>query len=191
MVYTRNMLLRRICLAVLGCALTLGAADPPNRQPAGNVAPYYPTPIEVAKRMLAVGKLVPGKLHVDLGSGDGRLVILAAKNHGARSIGYELEPKLVQASRRQIEEMGLTHLAEIRQQDLFQADLSEVDLLTVYLLPRAMRRLEPILESDLKKGALVVSHDFEMPNWTPDDRIDCDQENEIDGLPHMLYVYQR
>ncbi len=177
-------------LLLLG-AFALTAADAPKKPAHGNVAPYYPTPLEVAKRMLEVGDLQPGELHVDLGSGDGRLVILAARNHGARSIGYELDPKLVASSRRQIEEMGLTELATIVQQDLFQADLTEVDLLTVYLLPRALGMLRPILERELKNGARVVSHDFEIPDWEPTDRVDCDMDNEIDGLPHMLYVYQR
>ena len=188
------MVLGRIGLALVAGALTLAAAEapkPPSPPVGGNVAPYYPTPIEVAKRMLEAGELEPGQLHIDLGSGDGRLVILAAKNHGASSIGYELDPKLVESSRRQIDEMGLTEQATIIQQDLFQADLTEVDLLTVYLLPRALKMLRPILEHDLKKGARVVSHDFEIPVWEPVDRIDCDMENEVDGLPHMLYVYQR
>ena len=187
------MVLGRICLALVTGALTLAAADTPKppSPPVGGNAPYYPTPLEVAKRMLEAGELEPGQLHIDLGSGDGRLVILAARNHGARSVGYELDPKLVESSRRQIEEMGLADLATIVQQDLFQADLTEVDLLTVYLLPRALKMLRPILERDLKDGARVVSHDFEIPVWEPVDRIDCDMENEVDGLPHMLYVYQR
>ena len=64
-------------------------------------------------------------------------------------------------------------------------------MLTVYLLPRALGILRPILERELKDGARVVSHDFEIPGWEPTDRVDCDMDNEIDGLPHMLYVYQR
>jgi len=185
------MVLRRAFLTLLLGAAALSAADPLRPPPGGNVAPYYPTPIEVAKRMLEVTELQPGELHMDLGSGDGRLVILAARNHQARSIGYELDPKLVLSSRRQIEEMGLSDLATIVEQDLFQADVSEVDVLTLYLLPRALGKLRPILERDLKKGARVVSHDFEVPDWEPVDRIDCDMENEVDGLPHMLYLYHR
>lgn len=155
------------------------------------MAPYYPTPIEVAKAMLEEGGLQPGQLHIDLGSGDGRLVILAARNYGARSVGYELDPKLVISSRRQIDEMGLAEQAKIIQQDLFQADLAEADLVTVYLLPRALKMLRPIFERELKKGAVVVSHDFEIPEWEPTRRVEHDEQNEIDGLPHTIYIYQR
>lgn len=188
------MALGRICLALVAGALTLAAAEtakPPQPTPGGNVAPYFPTPIEVAKRMLEAGDLQPGELFVDLGSGDGRLVILAAKNHGARAIGYELDPKLVDSSRRQIEEMGLAEQATILQQNLFQADLAEVDLLGVYLLPRALKMLRPILERELKEGARVVSHDFEIAGWEPSEQIDCELENDIDGRPHTVYLYQR
>ena len=180
-----------VCLLLTFGAAWSRAADPPKQPSQGNVAPYYPTPIEVAKSMLEAGDLQAGQLHVDLGSGDGRLVILAARNFGARSIGYELDSKLVDSSRRQIEEMGLSPQASIIQRDLFQADMTEVDLVTVYLLPRALKLLRPIFERDLKKGAVVVSHDFPMPEWEPAERIEHEEENEVDGLPHTIYVYRR
>jgi cyclopropane fatty-acyl-phospholipid synthase-like methyltransferase len=158
---------------------------------AKKVAPYYPTPISIVEAMLDAAKLQPDELLVDLGSGDGRIVLLAARDFGARAVGYELEDNLVKSSRRQIQEMRLEDKAEIRQQDLFTAELGDADVVTVYLLPRAMKTLEPILEKSLKKGARVISHDFTFPTWKPDETIQSDDAQELDGLPHTIYVYKR
>jgi cyclopropane fatty-acyl-phospholipid synthase-like methyltransferase len=158
---------------------------------AKKVAPYYPTPYAVVLAMLDAAELQPDELLVDLGSGDGRIVLLAARDFGARAVGYELEDSLVKNSRRQIEEAGIADRAEIRQQDLFTAELTKADVVTVYLLPRAMQRLEPILEKALKPGARVIAHDFTFPNWKPVETIPYDDEEELDGLPHSIYVYKR
>ena len=175
-------------LLVAGIAL---AADTPKTGDEGKVAPYYPTPTSVVRTMLAAAELEPGETLIDLGSGDGRIVLLAARDHGVRAIGYEIDDALVQSSRRRIAEMKLEELAEIRQQDLFEADFSQADVVTVYLLPRAMRRLEPILEDQLKEGAIVISHDFTFPTWKADEEIPMEGERELDGLSHSVYVYRR
>jgi len=156
-----------------------------------NVAPYYPTPMPVARQMLEVGELEPGELHYDLGSGDGRLVLLAAHTFAARSVGYEIEPKLVASSRGRIVELKLESLARIQDTDLFGADFSKPDLITVYLLPRALDRLRPLLEESMKKGSRVVSHDFAIPGWDPDETITLDDEPDLEGLLHTIYLYRR
>ena len=176
--------------ALLLMASVAFAADSANDE-AKKVAPYYPTPHAVVLAMLDASELQPRELLVDLGSGDGRIVLIAARDFEARAVGYELEDSLVKLSRRQIEESGLAERAEIRQQDLFTADLGEADVVTVYLLPRAMATLEPILEKSLKKGARVIAHDFTFPNWKPDRTIPYDDARELDGLPHTIYVYKR
>ena len=158
---------------------------------AKKVAPYYPTPHAVVLAMLDAAELQPDELLVDLGSGDGRIVLIAAREFQARAVGYELEDNLVKVSRRQIEEAELADRAEIRQQDLFTAELDKADVVTVYLLPRAMKTLEPILEKALKKGARVIAHDFTFPNWKPVETIPYDDAQELDGLPHTIYVYKR
>lgn len=158
---------------------------------AEKVAPYYPSPLPVVTQMLELGELKPGQLHYDLGSGDGRLVIAAARNIGARSVGYEIDADLVAASRKQIQRLNLSHLATIESQDLFEADYSKPDLITVYLLARALARLRPLLEEQMKPGSLVVSHDFKIPGWEPDESIEIDEEVEIDGLPHSIHLYRR
>ena len=155
-----------------------------------SVAPYYPTPIPIVRQMLEAGDLKPGELHYDLGSGDGRIVMVAARDFGARSVGYEIDQKLVASSRKQIAELGLEK-ATIRQEDLYQADFTDVDLVTTYLLPRALEKLRPLLEQQLKKGAHVVSHDFYFEGWEADETISVDYEVEEDGLLHSIYVYRR
>ena len=145
----------------------------------------------VVVQMLEAGGLEPGELHYDLGSGDGRIVLVAARDFGARSVGFELDEKLVKASRDLIAEAELEASASIEQRDLFTADLTKPDVITVYLLPRALALLRPLLEKQLRPGAVVVSHDFLIPNWKPDERIELEEQNEIDGLPHRIYVYRR
>lgn len=179
----------QFCLLLVVPAVVLAddaAAEPKEH---GNVAPYYPTPYSVAVAMLEAGELKPGETHFDLGSGDGRLVILAARDFGARSVGYELEEKLVLSSRDQIEELNLGHLARIEQRDLFKADFDEADLVTVYLLPRALELLGPILKEKMKPGSRVVSHDFAIPGWKPAKALEFDRDTEIEGFPHTIYVY--
>ena len=175
-----------VCLAVLGTAFAEEQG-----KPQGKIAPYYPTPIPVAMDMLEAADLQPDELVVDLGSGDGRLVILAARNFGARAVGVELDSALVESSRRQIGEMELGDKASIVQQDLFTYDFSDADVITVYLLPRALGMLRPLLEKNAKEGVRVISHDFPIDGWEPDERVASEDVNDIDGLPHTIYVYRR
>lgn len=179
------MLPLRLAL-VLPAALILLAAQAPN------VAPYYPTPFEVVTKMLEIGELKPGQTHYDLGSGDGRLVIMAARDFQAKSVGFEIDPQLITTSRRQITELGLDNQAEIRSQDLFTVDMSDVDLVTVYLLPAALKKLVPIFKRALKPGARVVSHDFPIENWEPEQTITLDNYTDPDdNWLHTIYLYRQ
>ena len=126
---------------------------------------FIPTPYPVVEEMLTLARLVPGEVLYDLGSGDGRIVIAAAED-GARAIGYEINPQLVERSRADIERLGLQDRAEIRADNLFQADLSQADVVTLYLSPAMNRRLIPQFEA-MKPGARIVSHDFNIPGIKP------------------------
>jgi protein-L-isoaspartate O-methyltransferase len=172
-------------------AIALSPAIAAQESSPEKVAPYYPSPLPVVTQMLELGELKAGQLHYDLGSGDGRLVIAAAQIYGARSVGYEIDAKLVESSRRQIEKLELSHLASIRSQDLFAADFSKPDLISVYLLPRALARLQPLLEEQMKPGSIVVSHDFQIPGWEPDQSVEINEEVEVEGLPHSVHIYRR
>lgn len=169
----------------------LPAAEKTAPRPAGNVAPYYPSPMSIVSQMLDAAEIEPGELHYDLGSGDGRIVVVAARDYGTQSVGFEIDPKLVKSSRDWIEREELQDSATIEARDLFLADFSKPDLITVYLLPRALEKLRPLLEEQMKPGSRVVSHDFSIPGWDPDETLTSDEEADIDGLLHTIYVYRR
>ena len=124
----------------------------------------------------------------DLGSGDGRIVIAAAKKYGANAIGVELDDELAAASTQHIAELGLKN-ARIIHGDLMKQDYSSADLVTVYLWPEANEKVAQLLDLQLKKGARVVAHDFEMAGWKPTKTITIPDDGT--GRSHMVYVYIR
>jgi len=130
-------------------------------------APFVTTPLEVVQRMLLWAKTGPGDVVFDLGSGDGRIPIAAA-TMGARGVGLELDPALVQLSQRLALEAGVAQRTEFRVQDVLQADLSSANVVTVFLLPSLMSRLMPKLMTELRPGSRVVTHAFYFPSWKPD-----------------------
>jgi protein-L-isoaspartate O-methyltransferase len=153
-----------------------------------SLAPFTPTPEAVVDRMLQLGELRPGERMFDLGSGDGRIVIAAARKYKADATGVEFEESLVKQSMKRIASLGLTSTAHIIYGDLMKQDYSSADLLTIYLLPIAGRKLGPILEKQLKGGARIVSHNAEFPNWTPLKIEEIPDDGE--GHSHRLYLYK-
>jgi hypothetical protein len=147
---------------------------------------FVPTPEDVVTQMLAVAGIGPKEIVYDLGSGDGRIVAAAAQLYGSKAVGYEIEADLVEQSRELVRSSGMEKLASIEHADLFTADLSEADVVTVYLPPETLGRLIPLLEK-LKPGARIVSHQFMIPGYPPDRRISM-RSNE-DGEPHQLYLW--
>jgi precorrin-6B methylase 2 len=161
-------------------ALLLPATPTPQLEVATNVAqaqdspyenkkivPFVPTPQEVVDKMIELGGVKKGDTVYDLGSGDGRIVVTAAKK-GARAVGFEIDGDLVKESRENIKKAGVQSLAEIRQQDILTVDLSAASVVTMYLLPDVNLRLRPNILSQLKPGSRVVSHAFDMGDWKPD-----------------------
>jgi SAM-dependent methyltransferase len=147
-------------------------------------ASFIPTPIEVVDRMLKLAQVSKNDVVYDLGSGDGRIVIKAAKEYGARGIGIEIDPELVQQSRVKAKEDGVSHLVEFRVQDVMKVDVSDATVVTLYLTSEFNSKLRPILEKQLRPGARVVSHDHETKGWTPD-KI----ETVPGGLLHTHRIY--
>lgn len=131
------------------------------------IVPFVPTPQEVVDKMIELAGVKKGDTVYDLGSGDGRIVITAAKK-GARAVGFEIDGDLVKESRENIRKAGVQNLAEIRQQDILTVDLSPASVVTMYLLPDVNLKLKPNLLSQLKPGSRVVSHAFDMGDWKPD-----------------------
>src|ERR1035441_2355569 len=129
------------------------------------LAPYYPTPELVVQKMLEFGGLKPNETMWDLGSGDGRIVIMAAQVFHSNAFGVELDNDLARQSEERVRKLGLKN-AHIIHGDLLKQDYTSADLITVYLLPSTIdAKVRPVLEKQLKKGARVVSHDFNFAGW--------------------------
>ena len=153
------------------------------------LAPYYPTPETIVEKMLALGGAKKGEKVFDLGSGDGRIVIMAADKFAANAVGVEFDKDLYMQSSERIRRMGLAEKARIIHGDLLQQDYTSADLITVYLLPVSNDKLRPVLEKQLKKGARVVAHDFEIGGWKADKTEVVEDDGE--GRSHTLYLYRR
>ncbi|HEX3748911.1 MAG TPA: methyltransferase domain-containing protein [Bryobacteraceae bacterium] len=153
------------------------------------LAPYYPTPETIVDKMLQLGGLKAGEKIYDLGSGDGRIVILAAEKFHADAIGIELDKDLCKLSTDKIRKLHLEKTARIVNGDLLKQNYSSADLVTVYLLPGFIDKVQPLLDQQLKKGARVVAHDFEFKNWTPDKVENIADDG--DGRSHTLYLYRK
>jgi cyclopropane fatty-acyl-phospholipid synthase-like methyltransferase len=137
------------------------------------IVPFVPSPQEVVDKMIELAGVKKGDVVYDMGSGDGRIVIAAAKK-GARAVGFEIDGDLVKESRENIRKAGVQNLAEIRQQDILTVDFSPASVVTMYLLPDVNLKLKPNLLKQLKPGSRVVSHSFDMGDWKPDkvERVD-------------------
>jgi ribosomal protein L11 methylase PrmA len=118
--------------------------------------------------MLELAQVKNRDLVYDLGSGDGRIVVTAAKKYGARAVGFEIDPERIKESRESIREQGLEKLAEIREQDILTVDLSQANVLTMYLLPSVNLKLRSKILDEMAPGSRVVSHAFDMRDWKPD-----------------------
>jgi protein-L-isoaspartate O-methyltransferase len=153
------------------------------------LAPYFPTPQTIVRRMLELGELKAGEKMFDLGSGDGRIVIMAADKFKADATGVEIDEALFKQSMARIRKLGLESRARIILGDMLEQDYSSSDLVTVYLLPGATDKIRPLLEKQLRKGARVVAHDFEISDWQAAKVVDIDDDGE--GRSHRLFLYRR
>ncbi len=133
--------------------------------------PFVPTPQDVVEEMLAVAQVGPKDLVYDLGSGDGRIVITAAKQFGARAVGIEIDPDLVRDSIADAEHAGVTSLVRFIQADLFTIDISPATVVTIFLLPEFNRKLLPKLLAELRPGTRIVAYKYPLEDWPPDKRI--------------------
>lgn len=155
------------------------------------LAPFVATPTPVVRQMLVLADLKPGEVLYDLGSGDGRAVIMAAKDFGAKSVGIELREDLAKRALNSIQELHLGEKTQIIQKDIFNVNLSTANVVFLYLTTSANEKIKSKLEAELKAGARVVSHDYEILGWKPS-KIDNFCENPKLGYPsHTLYVYKR
>ena len=178
--------MRRACWFLLTGCIAL------NAQTAGadSLAPYHPTPETVVDEMLRLGGLKAGEKMYDLGSGDGRIVIRAARKFHAEAVGVELDQDLCRLSTAMILKLRLDKNAHIINGDLLKQDYSSADLVTVYLLSDAVNnQVQPLLDRQLKKGARIVAKDFDFRNWKPEKVQDIADDGE--GHSHTLYLYRK
>jgi predicted RNA methylase len=154
------------------------------------LAPFVATPTPVVRQMLILAELKPGDILFDLGSGDGRAVIMAAQDFGASSVGVELRDDLAKRALDNIHKLDLNEKTQIMQKDIFTVDLSSANVVFLYLTTSANERIKPKLEAELKPGTRVVSHDYEILGWKAK-KVDNFCENPKLGYPsHTLYVYE-
>lgn len=149
-------------------------------------APFVATPQDVVERMLEAAEVRKEDTLYDLGSGDGRIVITAARKHGAKAAGFEIDEDLVKLSRRNVEQAGLGERVTIEQKDLFEVDLSAASVIAVYLPEKFLERLKPRLEQ-LRAGTRIVSHQFLIPGAVPDRTVTV--ESAEDGAPHPVHLW--
>ena len=181
---------QRIFIAVLATfavsllAVNNSSADFPEE------IPFVPTPVDVVDRMLELAEVKKGDVVYDLGSGDGRIVIRAAKKYGVRAVGIEMDRLLLAKARKDAKALGVSHLVEFRAEDAMKVDLSKATVVTLYMLPWFNEAMKPSFKKYLKPGARIVAHDFGIQGWEPDKTIKLpDPEKKVGGLIHYHTLY--
>jgi ribosomal protein L11 methylase PrmA len=157
-------------------------------------APYVPTPTSIVDRLLTLAKVGPKDYVIDLGSGDGRLVITAVAKYNARGgTGIEIDPELVKHARDHAEKAGVADRVKFIAGDLFGADVEQATVVTLYLLPSMMGDVEDKLRRELKPGTRVVSHDYPLPSWKPVDVVtfDTPEKTPISGTTRTVLLLYR
>jgi precorrin-6B methylase 2 len=160
--------------AFVAAPMIFGQTHPPNVRYTD--IPFVPTPPKLVDAMLAIADVKPGDVLIDLGSGDGRIPIAAAKKYGIRATGIEIDPELVRESEKSAQELGVADKVRFINGDLFGQDLRQASIVTVFLTPGVNLRLRPKLLKELKPGARVVSRTFNMGAWTPSKTVQVDND---------------
>jgi 2-polyprenyl-3-methyl-5-hydroxy-6-metoxy-1,4-benzoquinol methylase len=155
-----------------------------------DLAPFVPTPMVVVERMLELGEVDKSDVLFDLGCGDGRIVITAARKFGTRGVGIDIDPQRIEESLRAAKEAGIEGLVEFRLQDVMKADIREATVVTLYLLPESNALLRPLFEEQLKPGTPVVSHNYSIPGWEKKETTYITVQDGT-GQDHTIFVYKR
>jgi cyclopropane fatty-acyl-phospholipid synthase-like methyltransferase len=152
--------------------------------------PFVPTPSEVVDKMLELAEVKKGDVVYDLGSGDGRIVIRAAKKYGVRAVGIEMDRSLLDKAGKDAKAAGVGHLVEFRAEDAMKTDLSKATVVTLYMLPWFNEAMQPNFKKYLKPGARIVAHDFGIEGWVPEktEKL-AEPEKKTGGLIHYHTLY--
>jgi tRNA G37 N-methylase Trm5 len=177
-----------LAIGVAAGTFSLGTAHSQNQPPAREPdVIYVPTPVEVIEKMFELADIRPGEIVYDLGCGDGRIPVMASKKFGVRSWGFDINPVRVKESLENVKKNNIGNLVTIKQQDIFELDLSKADVITLYLLPRLNVKLIPQLDK-LKPGCRIVSHDFNMEGVRPKREISY-RPNDGGSREHRVYLW--
>jgi SAM-dependent methyltransferase len=182
----RNWALAAVSLVIASTVLHADQATSQKRPDAAQLAPYVPTPQEVVDRMLQLGGVQKNDVVYDLGCGDGRIPITAARMYGARGVGVDIDPQRIAEANANAKKAGVTHLVRFLLQDALTTDLREATVVTLYLLSASNLKLRPILTKQLRPGARIVSHSFSMGDWQAD-KVDTFMDSS--GNRRTLYVW--
>jgi len=175
----------RLVALLVGVAACSSVAAIDDQRP--TLAPYIPTPQDVVDRMLEVAQVTNKDMVFDLGCGDGRIVITAAKKFGARGVGIDIDKDRISESRRNARDAGIASLVRFEQGDILNADVSTATVVTLYLVSSANLKLRPILTTQLQPGARIVSHAFGMGDWQPDK---VDRFADSRGDDRVIYLWR-
>ena len=179
----------RLATAMLLTATTALAAD---LQPTKDAGPYVPSPQSVVSDMLRYAEVGPNDFLIDLGSGDGRIVLTAAKVFGARGFGVDIKEELVKRANEAAQQEGIADRVKFLKQDLFKTDISQATVVTMYLLPDTVNMLKDKFLTELKPGTRIVSHDYPLTGWIPEKYVQMDLEDKvkISGVTTtLIYLY--
>jgi SAM-dependent methyltransferase len=176
------------CVLAVALVAAVPARSAPAQQSstAASLAPYVPTPQDVVDRMLKLGQVTKDDVVYDLGCGDGRIVVTAAKQFGARGVGVDIDPQRIKESETNAKAAGVEHLVSFKLQDAMAVDLSPATVVTLYLLSASNMKLRPILTKQLRPGARIVSHAFTMGDWPPEK---TDEFTDSTGSMRSLYLW--
>jgi cyclopropane fatty-acyl-phospholipid synthase-like methyltransferase len=171
-------------LWLIAVRITSTAADFPEE------IPFVPTPMEVVDKMLELAEVKRGDVVYDLGSGDGRVVIRAAKKYGVKAVGIEMDSWLLDKARKDAKAAGVSHLVKFRAEDALKADISAATVVTLYMLPWFNEKMKPNFQKYLKPGARIVAHDFGIEGWKPDKTVILPEfELKPGGYKHQHTLY--
>lgn len=148
---------------------------------------YVPTPHDVVEKMLALAELKKGDVVYDLGCGEGRILVRAARKRGCQGIGFEIVPQRIKEAREKARKKNVDHLVEIKSEDLFEVDLSKASVLPIYLLPSMLKKLKPKF-MELKPGTRIISHDYSIEGIVADEVVTITSKE--DGSTHTIFFYK-
>lgn len=176
-----------LAVAILSAAVAAAQSTAPRRQPD---VPYVPTTEAAVEAMLKLAGVKKTDVLYDLGCGDGRIVIAAAKTYGARAVGVDINPVRIKEARENAAKAGVEKLVRFEENDLFEADIHEASVVTLFLLPNINLKLRPKLLRDLKPGTRIVSNTFDMGDWKPLKEATVGDGDEEDSyLSHRLFLW--